>query len=512
MNTLEQAAQTTAGSDGLPEHAQVAIAGSGFSGLGMAIALKQNGVEDFVVLERADDVGGTWRDNSYPGCQCDVPSHLYSFSFAPNPAWTRTFSRQPEIHAYLQRCAQAYAIAPHLHFGHELLDASWQEEDQRWRIRTSRGEMTADLLVSGVGALSEPSIPSIPGLDRFQGVAFHSAAWDHAHDLRGRRVAVIGTGASTVQIVPRIAGEVEQLTLFQRTPPWVMPHPDRPTRRWERRLYRRWPGAQQLMRNAIFWARESFVIGFMHPRIIESSAERIARRHLRRQVPDLQLRRKLTPSYRLGCKRVLLSNEYFPALARPNVEVVTEPIAEVREHAIVTANGVEHDVDTIVLGTGFHVTDMPVAKRIHGRQGRSLEDVWAQSMQAHVGTTVAGFPNLFMLLGPNTGLGHNSVVLMIEAQIGYVMSALATMRERGLASVEPTPEAQAAYNQELQRRMAHTVWTTGGCKSWYLDATGRNRTLWPGFVTPFRRRARDFDLVNYTVRPRAQHREVLVNA
>ena len=486
------------------EHFRIAVVGSGFAGLGMAIRLKQEGIDDFVVLERAQDVGGTWRDNTYPGCQCDVPSHLYSFSFAPNPGWKRTFSMQPEIQSYLQRCAERYAITPHLRLGHELTDASWDEERQRWRLETPRAVVTADVVVSGVGALSEPSIPDIPGLDDFEGTAFHSAAWDHGHDLRGERVAVIGTGASTVQIVPKLQPEVERLLVFQRTPPWVMPHPDRATTDFERRLYRLLPAAQTAMRAGIYWARETFVLGFMHPRVIRATAERIARLHLARQVDDPELRSKLTPSYRMGCKRVLLSNDYYPALTRPNVELVTEAIAEVRGSSIVTRDGASHEVDTIVLGTGFHVTDPPAAERIRGRGGISLTEAWGKSMQAHVGTTVAGFPNIFWLLGPNTGLGHNSVVFMIEAQIAYVLDALRTMERHGIGAIEPREDAQTAYNDELQQRMQGTVWTSGGCRSWYLDASGKNRTLWPGSSWTFRRRTRRFDLADYRTHARAQ--------
>jgi cation diffusion facilitator CzcD-associated flavoprotein CzcO len=488
--------------DPAPEHSRIAIVGSGFAGLGMAIRLKQSGNHDFVVLERAGDVGGTWRDNTYPGCQCDVPSHLYSFSFAPNPDWSRTFSMQPEIWDYLRRCAEEYGITPHIRFGHELQEASWDEEDRRWRLQTSGGAFSADVVVSGVGGLSEPRIPPIPGLNAFEGAAFHTAAWNHAHDLTGRRVAVVGTGASAIQVVPSIQPRVAQLHVFQRTPPWVMPHSDRPVSKAERRLYRRLPAAQLAMRAAIYWARETFVLPFMHPRL-SALPERIALRHLERQVHDPELRRKLTPSYRIGCKRILLSDDYYPALTQPNVEVVTDGIGEVRESSIVSEDGTEREVDTIVLGTGFRVVDMPVAERVRGRDGRTLAEVWRGSPQAHAGTTIAGFPNLFMLTGPNTGLGHNSIVFMIESQISYVMDCLRAMERRGIGAVEVRTEAQAAFNEDVQRRLSGAVWSTGGCSSWYLDASGRNSTLWPGTTWRFRRQVRRFDLANYSVIPRA---------
>ena len=489
---------------------RVAVVGSGFAGLGMAIRLRRAGIEDFVVLERADDVGGTWRDNSYPGCACDVPSHLYSFSFAPNPAWTSTFSPQPEIWDYLRACAQRYGVMEHIRFGHEVHDAAWDEDAQHWCIETSQGALTAQVLVLGTGPLSAPSIPDLPGLERFEGTTFHSATWDHDHDLDGERVAVVGTGASAIQFVPQIQPRVGKLHVFQRTAPWIMPRPDRPLKPWERRLYRALPAAQLLMRAGIYWARESFVLGFRHPRVMRLG-QRLALRHLHRQVGDPELRRKLTPTYRMGCKRVLISNDYLPALTRPNVELVTDAIAEVRPRSIVTADGIEREVDTIIFGTGFHVTDMPAAERVRGADGRSLAEHWNGSPQAHMGAMVAGYPNLFFLVGPNTGLGHNSIVFMIESQCNYVLSALRLMDQRGAAELDVRPEAQAAYNARVQEQMRGTVWTSGGCASWYLDAQGRNTTLWPSFTWPFRERTRRLDPAQYELRaPRAVREAVAV--
>ena len=358
----------------------------------------------------------------------------------------------------------------------------------------------------GTGPLSEPSIPALPGLERFEGTTFHSATWDHDHDLDGERVAVIGTGASAIQFVPQIQPRVGRLHLFQRTAPWIMPRPDRPLKGWERRLYRAVPAAQLLMRAGIYWARESFVLGFRHPRAMRW-AQRLALRHLHHQVRDPELRRKLTPSYRMGCKRVLISNDYLPALGRENVEVVTDAIREVRERSIVGADGSEREVDTIIFGTGFHVTDMPAAERVRGRDGRTLAEMWDGSPQAHLGTTVAGFPNLFFLVGPNTGLGHNSIVFMIESQCNYVLDALRLMEAEGAAELDVRPEAQAAYNARLQERMRGTVWTSGGCASWYLDARGRNTTLWPTFTWPFRERTRRLDPAQYELRAPKPARE-----
>ncbi len=478
--------------------ARVAIIGSGFGGLGAAIRLKQAGVEDFIIFERACDVGGTWRDNTYPGCACDVESHLYSFSFAPNPVWTRSFSTQPEIWSYLKRCAHDFGVLPHIRFQHEVRESIWDEAAQRWRIETSQGNYTASVLVMASGALSTPSTPGLPGLESFQGKAFHSAHWDHDYDLTGRRVAVVGTGASAIQFVPKIQTKVAQLHLFQRTPPWIIPRHDRALSEFEHRLFRRFPSAQRAARASIYLFRELFLLPFRHL-WLAGQVERLARRHLERSVPDAELRAKLSPDYSIGCKRILISNDYLPSLTRPNVEVVTEGIAEVRGHSIVDSSGVERAVDAIILGTGFQVTDPPLAKHTRGREGRTLSEVWRGSPQAHLGTTVAGFPNLFILLGPNTGLGHNSVVYMIEAQIEHLLAAINYMHRQGASAIEPRPEAQAAFVAEVRRRMEGTVWIAGRCVSWYLDSTGRNSTLWPDFSWRFRRRVARLNPVEYAL-------------
>lgn len=477
-------------------HTPVAIIGSGFGGLGAAIRLRQRGEEDFVVFERASDVGGTWRDNSYPGCACDVQSHLYSFSFAPNPDWTRSYSPQPEIWEYLRRCARDFGVTPHILFNHTVRDAAWDEDAQLWRVETSEGLYTAGVLVMASGALSEPRVPHLPGFENFEGRSFHSARWAHDYDLTGRRVAVIGTGASAVQFVPEIQPLVERLHVFQRTPPWVMPRTERAFTERERRRFRRFPVLQRGERAAIYAFRELFVFGFRHLRV-SRLIRRIALRHLVRAVPDPALRAKLTPTYEIGCKRIIVSNDYLPAVTRANVEVVTAGVAEVRAHSIVDTEGVERDVDAIIFGTGFRVTDQPLAGHVRGRGGVTLEEVWRGSPRAHLGTTVNGFPNLFILLGPNTGLGHTSVVYMIEAQIEHLMSALDFMGRRGVAVIEPRAEAQAAFVGEVGRRMEGTVWVAGRCASWYLDRTGRNSTIWPDFTWRFRRRVARLDPAEY---------------
>ena len=474
-----------------PPDFRVAIVGAGFAGLGTAIRLRQAGVDDYIVLERADDVGGTWRDNSYPGCACDVQSHLYSFSFAPNPDWSRSFSPQPEIWAYLRRCARDFGVLPHVRFGHDVRAAAWDDGARRWTIETSRGPLTASVLVMAQGALSDPAVPPLPGLERFEGTAFHSARWDHAFDLAGRRVAVVGTGASAIQLVPEIQPVVSALHLFQRTPPWVIPVLGRELSDFERRLYRRFPLAQRVARGAIYGAHELLVLALRHPRLARQ-LERGALRHLARAVGDPVLRARLTPRYTIFCKRILRSNSYLSSLTRPNVELVTEGIAEIRARSIVTTDGVERAVDAIVFATGFRPTAPPLASGVRGRDGRTLAEAWSGSPSAHLGTTVAGFPNFFLLLGPNTGLGHTSVVYMIEAQVEHVLDALRHMARAGVDALEPTPEAQAAWLAEVGRRMRGTVWVAGGCRSWYLDATGRNSTLWPDFTWRFRRRLARF--------------------
>ena len=485
----------------LPQDVRVAIIGAGFGGLGAAIRLLQSGERDFVLLERADTVGGTWRDNTYPGCACDVQSALYSFSFAPNPDWSHSFSRQPEIQAYLETCTDRFGVRPHFRTRCEVLDAQWCAGAERWRIATTRGELTARVLVMAQGALSEPALPTLPGLEHFRGHAFHSARWDHGVDLAGKRVAVVGTGASAIQLVPAIQPTVARLHLFQRTPAWVLPRYDRALGPVERALYRRVPAVQRLARAALTFGREAMVVAFRRPAVARV-VQRVARRHMEQAIADPALRATLTPTYVMGCKRILMSNDYFPALAQPNVEVITRGITEVREHGIVGGDGVERPVDAIIFGTGFRPTTPPLAEHVRGREGATLAEAWAGSPTAFLGTTVAGFPNLFMLMGPNTGLGHTSVVLMIEAQLEHVLGALAHMREHDVAALEPRMESQRAWLAEVDARMRGTVWVAGGCASWYLDATGRNSTLWPDTTWRYRRRVARFDPASYTASPR----------
>jgi cation diffusion facilitator CzcD-associated flavoprotein CzcO len=481
------------------DHVRVAIVGTGFAGLGAAIALQRAGVEH-TVLERASDVGGTWRDNTYPGCRCDVPSHLYSFSFAPNPEWSETYSPQPEILDYLRRTAEEHGVLDRTRFGAEVRSAAWDAGAARWRLDTAAGPLTADVVVLGNGPLAEPAIPDLPGLDTFRGTTFHSAAWRADHDLTGERVAVIGTGASAIQFLPEIQPTAGSITLFQRTPPWVLPHRNRRITGAERALYRRVPAVQRFVRGLVYWMRELFVSGLLRNAKSLEKVEALAHKHLAAQVPDAELRAKVTPDYRPGCKRLLLSDDYYPALQQPNVEVVTEKIVEVTPTGLVTADGTERRVDTIIFGTGFRVTDNPVAERLHGADGRTLAEHWQETgAQAYLGTTVPTFPNLFLLAGPNTGIGHTSLVVMIEAQLAYLVDALRTMDRVGARSVEVRPDVFRAWSEEIQRKASRTVWNTGGCASWYLDAEGRNTTLWPDHTFRFVRRTRHFDARSYSL-------------
>ncbi|EST26685.1 flavin-containing monooxygenase [Streptomyces roseochromogenus] len=492
------------------EHVRVAVIGSGFGGLGAAVRLRREGITDFVVLERADSVGGTWRDNSYPGCACDVPSHLYSFSFAPNPDWPRTFSGQRHIRAYLEHVTDLFGLRRHIRFDSEVKLMTWDADNLRWNIETTRGSLSADVVVSATGPLSDPKIPEIPGLESFPGEVFHSARWDHDYDLRGKRVAMVGTGASAIQIVPAIQREVGRLTLFQRTPPWVMPRVDRAISGAERWLHRSLPFTTQLRRGLLWGIRELQVQAFTkHPDEL-GLVEQLAKRNMARAIKDPALRAKLTPDYRIGCKRILLSSEYYPALVKPNVDVVASGLSAIRGSTVVAADGTEAEVDAIIFGTGFHVTDMPIAERVVGAEGVTLADSWKNGMQALRGATAAGFPNWMTIIGPNTGLGNSSMILMIESQLNYMADYLRQLEVLGVppgpqgtgggrTALDARPAAVEGWNRTVQERMKRTVWNTGGCTSWYLDASGRNTTIWPGTTSEFRRATQRVDLGEYVV-------------
>ncbi len=482
------------------------VVGAGFAGLGMAIKLAEAGQDDFLVIERDSGIGGTWRANSYPGAACDVPSALYSFSFAPNPGWSMSFSPQAEIEAYLTKVAEESGTLDRFFFDTELTAARWDESGQRWHVSTSRGDVVAKTLISGSGGLSEPKLPDIEGIETFAGDVFHSARWDHDVDLTGKRVAIIGTGASSIQIVPTIAPDVAHLDVYQRTAPYVIPRSDRHYTRVERLLFKRAPIVQRVYRAGTYLAREAYVPGFVWNPKLATPAKKAALMNIAKAIKDPALRAKLTPHYDIGCKRILLSNTYYPALASDHVDLVTDPIAKVTGDAIVTADGVERPIDVLIIATGFHITDQPIADRLHGREGRTLAEVWSESgMASYKGTTTRGFPNLFQLVGANTGLGHSSMVFMIEAQIAYVLDALETMKTHAYAAVEPRQCPQDDWNADLQRRMKRTVWSSGGCSSWYLDGHGKNTTLWPRSTFTFRRLLSRFDEENYDLEPARVH-------
>jgi cation diffusion facilitator CzcD-associated flavoprotein CzcO len=480
-----------------PAGPSVAIVGAGFGGIGLGIRLKAAGFGDFTILERAPGVGGVWRDNTYPGLTCDVPSHLYSFSFEPKHDWSRRFPKRAEILAYLEGCVERYGLRDHLRLDTEVASADFDEAAGRWRIRTAGGEeLEADVLVTATGQLSNPQLPDIPGIEDFAGPAFHSARWDHDAELENKRVAVVGVGASAIQFVPEIAREVERLTIFQRSPNWVIPKPDRPYRPRQRALFRRFPWLQSASR-AWVWARfELFTLAFTRVRALGALYQRGCERRLRREVPDPELQEKLLPDFPLGCKRVLISNEWYPTLQQPHVDLVTEPISQIRPGGVVTIDGTEHPADVLIFGTGFAAHDFLAPMAIRGREGRDLNEAWREGAEAYLGLTVTGFPNMFMLYGPNTNLGAGSIVYMLESQIDYVVEAVRALRRERAAWMEVRPDVQSRFNDDIQRRLAESVWTAG-CTSWYRTESGKVTNNWPGFTYEYRRLTREPDLADF---------------
>lgn len=473
------------------------VIGAGFGGICMAAALRRAGVEDFLVLEKASDLGGVWRDNTYPGAACDVPSHLYSFSFAPNPDWSHTFARQGEIHAYLHDCVRRFGLAQHIRHGAAVAGARFDEGRALWEVRLASGEcLLARLLVSATGLLSRPVLPRLPGIESFRGQAFHSAHWDHACSLAGKRVAVIGTGASATQFVPAIADQVAQLSVFQRSPSWLKARRDRPYPRWQQALFRRLPPLMRLHRALIYTKYEARALAFTRLKSMMWLAVGLPfRRMLARDLADPALRARLTPDYPIGCKRILISDDYLPVFARPSVSLVTEPIRRVTPTGIETSDGRHHNFDVLIYGTGFAATDFLAPMAIRGRGGRELNEAWRAGAEAYLGMTVPGFPNFFMLYGPNTNLGHSSIVYMLESQVRHVMRCRAALRAAGAASVEVEAAPHRRFNLRLQRRLAGTVWQ--GCSSWYLDRHGRNSANWPGFTFSYRFLTRHASLLAY---------------
>jgi cyclohexanone monooxygenase len=476
------------------EHHEVVVVGAGVSGVGAAVRLREQGVDDVLVLEAADDVGGTWRANTYPGCACDVPSLLYSYSFAPHPGWSTAFAGQREILAYVRSVVDDHGLRPVIRLGTRLTAARWDPAAGHWRLETDRGELTARFLVAAAGPWNEPRVPDVPGLSSFPGPVFHSARWDHSADLTGKRVVVVGSGASAVQFVPAVQPEVARLHLFQRTAQWVLPKPSYPTR-WSSRV----PGARRVLRGLEYAAMETMGVGIRHPRLI-APLQAAAAAYLRSVVRDPVLRAALTPDYTLGCKRILFSSSYLQALTRPGVAVHPTAVTSVEGSTVVGADGTRVEADVIILGTGFRILDMPLGEIVHDAGGRSLSDHWAGSPEAHQGTLVPGFPNLFLLLGPGLGTGHTSAFTILEAQLELVCSAVQAARDAGV-TVEVRREAHERFVASLQAALAGTVYNAGGCRSYYLDENGRNSFSWPWSTRRLVRRVSRFEPAHHLLEP-----------
>jgi cation diffusion facilitator CzcD-associated flavoprotein CzcO len=476
------------------------IVGAGFGGIGMGIALKKAGYHDFMILDKGDDLGGTWRDNQYPGCACDVPSPLYSYSFELNPNWSHLFAPQQEIWDYLRMCARKHHVDEHIRYGCTVERMDWDDDTRRWTIVTVEhgevGSYQARAVISAAGALHLPSYPDIPGAGGFGGSSFHSARWDNSCDLAGQRVAVIGTGASAIQFVPEIAEQAGHLSVFQRTPPWIHPRPDVEIPARMRATFKKVPLTARAIRDAIYLLMEARALGFtINPKLM-APLEQLARRHLAKQVTDPAMRARLLPDYTIGCKRILLSSTYYPALQRPDVDLITDDITQITETEVVTADGTAHPADVIIYATGFKVVESVTSLNVAGRDGRKLTP---ENLEAYRGVTAAGFPNFFMLLGPNTGLGHTSAVFMIESQVQHVLSCLRLLARDKAGTIEVSEAAQRRYNDALQARLRRAVWSEGGCDSWYLDADGVNRTLWPGFTFEYWARTRRARRADYAL-------------
>lgn len=484
----------------MTEHAAVMIVGAGFAGLGTAIRLLQNGIDDFVILERGDRVGGTWRDNTYPGAACDIPSVLYSYSFAPNPDWSRAYSGGPEILDYIEDLVDRYALREHIRFGTEVTALNFDSDTGTWTADTATGALyTGRAAVLAAGPLANVSWPDIRGLDSYTGHKIHSARWDHDYDMTGKRVAVVGTGASAVQIIPELVDAAARVKVFQRTPGWVLPRLDFAHPGWARALFRHLPATEAMARQAWYWGHEAAAVGMVWDTPVTTAIQWIAKANLRRQVRDPWLRRQLTPDFRAGCKRMLMTSDYYPALQRDNCKLVTWPIATISPNGIRTADGIEHEVDCIVFATGFDVCKAGTPFPIAGRDGRKLADEWSGGAYAYKSVAVSGYPNLFLTFGPNSGPGHNSALVYMEAQIDYIVEAVGLINDRGL-TLDVRPERQDRYNAGIQRRLAATTWNSG-CHSWYLTENGHNSTMFPGFATQFSRQLAGVDLDDYELTP-----------
>jgi cation diffusion facilitator CzcD-associated flavoprotein CzcO len=473
------------------------IIGAGFAGLGSAIRLKQAGLNDFVILERGTQVGGTWRDNNYPGAACDIPSNLYSYSFAQNPNWSRGFSGSPEILEYIHYLVNNFGLAESIRFKQNVAGLVFDETTGLWTINLADGSFyQARTVIGAQGPLSNFSFPKINGLENFKGKKIHSANWDHDYDLKGKRIAVIGTGASAIQIIPELVKTADFVKVFQRTPGWVTPRPDYKTPEWNKTVFRKIPAAQTAMRRALFWTHESMALAVIWNSPLTKIAEQLAKGHLNRQVKDAWLRRQLTPDFKIGCKRVLVSNDYYPALQKPNCKLITWPIVQITENGVQTMEGVEHAVDCIVFATGFDVCKSGTPFPITGLNGRNLDEEWSRGAQAYKSINVSGFPNLFFTFGPNSGPGHNSALVYMESQIDYAVRVIKTIVDNDIKVLDVKAGVQAKYNKDIQKRLSKTNWNSG-CKSWYLTEDGFNSTMYPGFATQYHNQMKNFDMKDY---------------
>jgi len=476
----------------------VVIVGAGFAGLGAAVRLKQAGIDDFVVLERGHEVGGTWRDNTYPGAACDIPSLLYSYSFAPNPDWSRAYSGGVEIFGYIRGVVERFELEPHIRFGADVEDLAFDEAAGTWTARTADGRsFTARAVVMAPGPLANAGLPDIPGVDLFEGHTMHSARWDHDYDLKGKRVAVIGTGSSGVQLIPGLVREAASVKVFQRTPGWVLPRLDYRRPDWSKRLFRRVPAAQAATRRAWYLGHEVIALGLVWDTVFTSMVQRVSKAYLRAAVKDPWMRRQLTPDFRPGCKRMLMTSEYYPALQRDNCKLITWPIARLSPNGIRTADGIEHEVDCVVFATGFDICKTGTPFPIRGRGGRELAAEWSRGAKAYKSVSVSGYPNLFFTFGPNSGPGHNSALVYMEAQIDYAVQGIRLILDRGLSALDVKAGSQERYNQRMQQRLRRTTWNSG-CKSWYLTEDGYNATMYPGFATQYARQLAKLDLTDYS--------------
>ncbi|NIE95962.1 NAD(P)/FAD-dependent oxidoreductase [Acinetobacter sp. Tr-809] len=479
------------------EKFHVVIIGAGFAGIGAAIKLQQAGFTDFVVLEKADEIGGVWRANTYPGCACDVPSALYSYSFAPNPQWSRVFAQQQEIKTYIQNVAQQFDVQKYVRFGYEMLESAWDDQAKHWVVKTNQGLIHARFAIMAGGPMHQPVLPKIKGLETFKGAQFHSAEWNHAFDLNGKKVAVIGAGASAIQFVPEIQTQVEKLTLLQRTPQWVLPKMDQSLPKLAQALFKALPVTQRLTRYGVYGVFESLNSSMHHPKLV-SQIERLAKLNIRLGVKDPALRAKLLPDFTIGCKRVLQSNQWYPALAKQNVEVLRCGVEEVRGNTLIASDGSEHEVDAIIFGTGFEVSNPPIAKQIRNKHGKSMDEVWQGSAKGYLGTVVEGCPNAFVMFGPNIAVS-SSALIIIEAQLAYILDMLKKVQAQQIETVEIRAEVLEQYNDEIQAALKNTVWNTGGCSSYFIDRNGRNSTLWPWTTFEMRARLAQCDLNDYVL-------------